>query len=59
MKITVRCYFIPADITFDTGDVRSTAKWDKNGIVIIFDDDEDIVVDKEHYLTEKAKNQVS
>ena len=61
MKITVRCYFIPADITFDTKDVCKTSTFNGKGIELYFVEsgEQSIVVDKEHYLAEKAKNGIS
>ena len=54
MLITVRCYLIPADVTFDLNDVHET--YDQNNMTIVqFNNGQDIVVDRQHYLAEKAK----
>ena len=60
MKITVRCYFIPAEITFDTKDVCKAISFNGKGIELYFVEsgDQGIVVDKDHYLAEKAKNNI-
>jgi hypothetical protein len=64
MKVTVRCYFIPADIIFDTDDVKleNTEKELPNAIFIYFQCSEPffsyIVVDKEHYLEQIGKKDV-
>lgn len=62
MKITVRCFLIPADITFDTDDVTVTySKEDKHAEVVFNTESEDpikISVDKDHYLAEIAKNRI-
>jgi len=60
MKITVRCFLIPADITFDTKDVVvKYDREDKHAEVVFNTESEDpikISIDREHYLAEKAKN---
>lgn len=57
MKITVRCFFIPADITFNLDDVKMETKFPNNdiGLILTFKGNGTISVDKQHYLTEKAK----
>jgi hypothetical protein len=54
MKITVRCFLIPADITFDTKDVVVRyCMTDKHAVVVFNRESEDPVevsVNKEHYL---------
>jgi hypothetical protein len=56
MKITVRCFWIPADITFDTNDVEIAVDTNKHSVCIFFKAGQSIEVDKLHYLAEKAKN---
>jgi hypothetical protein len=60
MIITVRCFFIPADITFDTKDVCKECSFNGRGIELYFVEsgESSIIVDREHYLAEKAKNNV-
>jgi uncharacterized membrane protein len=58
MKITVRCFFIPADVTFDLDDVKMETNFYNNdkGLILAFKGNGTISVDKQHYLAEKAKN---
>lgn len=55
MKITVRCFFIPADVTFDVSDVDKETAYDKQGLELWFESGRSIVVDRQHYYEEKAK----
>jgi len=52
MKITVRCYLIPADVTFDTKDIKQEIHGD-DSTIIIFDGLEMIWVDRGDYLKRK------
>ena len=57
MKITVRCYFIPADITFDLDSIHES--YDQNNSTEIhFKNGYCIFVDRQHFEVEskKAKN---
>lgn len=63
MKITVRMFYVPADITFDLKDVKlEVCPHHTDKVIFIRFDSEitgfysTIAVDKEHYYTEKAKN---
>ena len=64
MIITVRCFFIPVDITFDTNDVVEEfyPRHYSDSIVLMFKSDSpffaSVCVDKQHYLDEKMKNNV-
>ena len=57
MKITVRCFMIPADVTFDTKDVCKECSFNGRGLELCFVESgqSSIIVDREHYLVEKAK----
>lgn len=61
MKITVRCFYYPTDITFNTDDILSTRKVGENGLRINFKGKakdkygNSTTVDKWHYLDEKSK----
>jgi len=56
MKVTVRCYYIPADITFDTSDIVEIVT-DERSMTISFKGGV-IVVDKQHYLDQIGKKDV-
>lgn len=62
MKITVRMFYVPADITFDLNDVKMEVKPHHTNEVLFLHFDNDvtgffstIAVDREHYLAEKSK----
>jgi len=60
LKITVRCYFIPADVTFDLADVASEQSSDSepDSITLYFRSGgvfSLLTVDKQHYFDEKSK----
>lgn len=62
MKITVRCFEIPADVTFDADDVKSEVYPHHTDEVLFLHFDNDvtgffstIAVDRQHYLVEKSK----
>ena len=62
MKITVRCFLIPADVTFDTKDVKMEVKPHHTDEVLFLHFDNDvtgffstIAVDRQNYYEEKAK----
>jgi hypothetical protein len=59
MIITVRCFLIPADITFDTRDVTVRYNMEDNYAVAIFnaesEDPVKVCIEKQHYLDEKNK----
>jgi len=54
MKITVRCFLIPADITFDTDDIEEAIN-NSDATRIFFKGGLSIEVDRQHYYAEKAK----
>jgi len=53
MIITVRCFYVPADLTFNTDDVVGEIFGEKD--VTIYFEGSRIVLDKQHYLDEKNK----
>ena len=55
--ITVRCFMIPADITFDTKDVCKECSFNGRGMELYFVEsgESSIIVDRQHYLDEKNK----
>ena len=59
MKVTVRCYDIPADITFNRADVEAVieSEVDRN-VVFLWFKDRLIAVDKYHYLEQIGKKDV-
>jgi hypothetical protein len=62
MIITVRCYLIPADITFDTDDVTVEISDGDDYVAVIFNEESEdpiaVSIDKQHYLAEIRKNDV-
>jgi len=56
MIITVRCFFIPADITFDTEDIVLEVHTDYlTTLYFKGAEGSKIDIDKQHYLDEKNK----
>ena len=59
MIITVKCFLIPADITFNIDDVIvEFDEKDSHAVVVFNTESEDpiaIAVDKQHYFDEKNK----
>lgn len=55
MKITVRMFFVPADVTFDTSKVTETDELGNDAIMLWFKNRSNIVVDKQHYFEQITK----
>lgn len=56
MIITVRCFFIPADIAFDTDSVTNENFYNDGSVKVWFGED-NVIVDSQHYLAEKGKQE--